>query len=241
MPLFDLSTIEHGSLLELAAGYDFFFPVSENMVSKLNRERFSIGYNSDDSDYMYAVDKLCTYRGGKLGKKKNLMKQFVTRSNPRLEAFSKQAAEDAVDILEQWQADKGKKRHETDYFPCLEAIRLFEELGMVGMICYAGTDPAGFLLAREVHPGVMAIHFAKGKNRYVGVFQYLFNQFADRVRGRADFINFEQDLGNPGFRKTKRSYCPDRLLSKLRVRPLRVGIVTGLPDDVDTRHKGGVV
>lgn len=220
MPLFDLSTVPHASLLALMDGHDFFFPVSEPAMAQLDRIRFQASFNDDDSDYLYGVDKLSSYRGTKLGKKRNLMKQFLARHEPRWEMFRTELAEDAREILEQWQADKGKAPQETDYCPCQEAIRLSEPLGLKGLITYAGSDPAGFLLAKEVHPGVLAIHFAKGKDRYVGVFQYMFNRFASHFREGTRFINFEQDLGNRNFRQTKRSYCPDRLLPKYRVRPL---------------------
>lgn len=221
MPLFDLSAVDHGSLLELLKGYDFFFPVSQEVTRHLDGNRFMMESNSDDSDYVYGVERLSTYRGEKLRKKRNLMNNFVTKHAPCCETFGSNSRDDAVEILEEWLSNKGKSLHETDYCQCLEAIRLSEELGLAGLISYAGTDPAGFLLAKEVHPGILAVHFAKGKDRYKGVFQYLFNQLASRSAGTVDFINFEQDLGKANFRQTKRSYCPERLLPKFRVCPLK--------------------
>lgn len=220
MPLFDLSVVDYGSLLELLEGYDFFFPVGQEVVRHLDGNRFMVESNSDDSDYIYDVERLSTYQGGKLRKKRNLMKNFVTKHDPCCVMFNRESKDDAREILKQWLSDKGKSLHETDYCQCLEAIGLYEELGLTGLIGYVGDDPAGFLLARKIHPRMLAIHFAKGKDRYPGVFQYLFNRFASNCRGSADFLNFEQDLGKPNFRQTKRSYCPERMLPKFRIRPL---------------------
>jgi hypothetical protein len=45
------------------------------------------------------------------------------------------------------------------------------------------------------------------------MFQHFCRHFGRPVR----WLNFEQDMGLPGFRRSKRSYGPAGLISKLRV------------------------
>jgi uncharacterized protein len=63
------------------------------------------------------------------------------------------------------------------------------------------------------------VHFAKGKRGYPGVFPHLFSRFAGMYGYRFDRLNFEQDLGKPGFRQAKHSHGPSGFLHKHRLSP----------------------
>jgi hypothetical protein len=127
-------------------------------------------------------------------------------------------AEVARALLDGWQADVAKPWAATDYAACAEAIAVRGALGLVGLIAEAAGEPAGFVLASPIGGKTAVIHFAKGLRRFDGVFPYLFRGFA-REFIRFDWLNFEQDLGNPRFRQTKRSYRPVRMGRKYRLRP----------------------
>ncbi len=75
-----------------------------------------------------------------------------------------------------------------------------------------------FIIGKELPFKMCVLHFAKGKRKFKGIFQYMFSHFANAHSNRFDFYNFEQDLGKTNFRKTKQSYCPDRIVDKHRVR-----------------------
>lgn len=220
MPLFDISEIGHERLKKMCKGMDFIYPISEQQVSRLDKTRFNIYYNNDDSDYIYSANKLKYYKGSLLSKKRNLMKQFLKTSSPNYQLLSVEHIQDALAVLNQWQMDKEKSLNETDYFPCCEAIKLIKNLNLEGLIYYVEKEPAGFIIGEEVSYDIFVIHFAKGKDKYKGIFQYMFNHFANYIGDRVNYYNFEQDLGNLKLRKTKRSYCPDKLLHKYRVCPL---------------------
>jgi hypothetical protein len=67
---------------------------------------------------------------------------------------------------------------------------------------------------------VDVIRFAKGLRRFQGVPQALFQHYARHRAATAQpplkWLNFEQDLGLPNFRRTKMSYAPAALLDKHR-------------------------
>jgi hypothetical protein len=217
MPVFDLSEVTSQYLLDKLKGYDFYFPISEESSKLFDKRLFTISYNGNDSDYVFAAEKLIHYGGRKLAKKKNLMKQFLEMTTPTAVPYDGTQKKAAEEILYQWLDDVDKPVSETDVQPCLEALANAEKLDLFGVVYYAGGEPAGFLLARELIPGMCVFHFAKGKREYKGIFQYMFNQFASYYKQRFNYYNFEQDLGKPNFRKTKQSYDPDVILRKYRI------------------------
>ena len=220
MPLFDVATVSPADLLNVIGDYDFFFPVSETTLSRLDATQFTLSHSRDDSDYLYPAENFIHYRGEKLRKKKNLMKQYLRGGVTEAYRFTSDHYDDACQVLDVWQDDKQKAAKDTDYHPTLEALANFEALGLNGFMHYRDQRPTGFLLGKEVWPGIFAVHFAKGACQDNGIFQYMFHHLAKKMEGIFHLYNFEQDLGIANFRKTKQSYCPDRLLHKYRLKPI---------------------
>ena len=220
MPLFDLTEVPHNDLLKVIGDYDFFFPVSEQTLGGLDTSQYEISHSRNDSDYLYAAENFIHYSGEKLSKKKNLMRQYLRGGKTETRRFSREHFDDARQVLDHWQQDKQKASSDTDYHPCLEALLNFETLGLSGFMHYRDQRPTGFLLGKEVWPGIFAIHFAKGTIQDNGIFQYMFHHLAREMEGVYSFYNFEQDLGITNFRKTKQSYVPYKLLRKYRLKPI---------------------
>ena len=80
------------------------------------------------------------------------------------------------------------------------------------------------VLGQMLAPGVCAIRFAKGLDSHEGLYPHMFRHFCresgSRFGAPVAWLNFEQDLGIPGFRRSKMSYRPAALLSKLRLAPV---------------------
>jgi hypothetical protein len=127
---------------------------------------------------------------------------------------------EAEGVLQAWLADKGKTAGDADDGACREALAWAAELGLQGWLLRADNEPAGFVLGQALQPGVDVIRFAKGLRRFQGVPQALFQHYARHRAATAQpplkWLNFEQDLGLPNFRRTKMSYAPAALLDKHR-------------------------
>lgn len=212
-----------GELLAAAKGHDLIFPVPEEWLPAFEGHGVTSGFSEGDSDYVYTVEKLSTYRGQKLHGQKNLLNQFLARFTPEAKPLTKDRMTDALDILETWQLDVGQPREATDYGACREAFGLYDELVLCGGIYYVDGEPGGFVIGEEIHPGMFALHFAKGKRKFKGLYQYMFNHFAKILPRQYAYLNFEQDLGVLALRIAKTSYHPDRILKKYRLSTNRDG------------------
>jgi hypothetical protein len=106
-----------------------------------------------------------------------------------------------------------------DYAAAREALENMEYLQLCGGIFYVDGEPVAYTLGEELAQGRMfVIHFEKAvlKKEYRGIYQYVNQAFAALLPDKYEFINREQDLGDPGLRQAKESYRPAGFVPKYR-------------------------
>ncbi|MGA1847205.1 DUF2156 domain-containing protein [Deferribacter abyssi] len=216
MPTINLIEIPKDIIVDVLNFVDTIFPVDEKWLNYL-KDQFVFDYKDGDSDYIYTVEKISTYKGRKLHKKRNLLKQFYRLYKHECKPLTCNFVNDAKTVLDLWVDENELDREATDYYACLEALNLLDELVLCGLIYYVEGKPAGFILGEEHNDDMFVIHFAKGLKKFKGIYQFIYNDFAKRLPKRYKYLNFEQDLGQMALRKAKSSYYPDILLKKIRI------------------------
>lgn len=217
MPTVDIDQLDLNNLKNLMTTVDFLFPVPEEWLPFFPENEFTHSFNEADTDYIYTVEKMATFKGRKLSKKRNLLKQFLELYHPDTFCLGPSRIEDAIQILDQWQEDMELPPEETDYQACLESLQMLEELDLFGIIYYVNQEPAGFIISEDLTESMLALHFAKGKKKYKGLYQYMYNTFANVLSEKYTQLNFEQDLGKLALKIAKSSYIPDAMLKKYRI------------------------
>lgn len=217
LPLFDPRHVAWQDLAGLLGDDGCLFPMPELVLAELDGNEFCWGDAEADADYVYPAENFRSYRGTLLRKKRNLMRQLLATHQITVRPLAADTEADALAIHDAWLRDKRKQPGEADDGACREAIRLRTHFGMEGQVYYADGSPAGFLLAQPFVSSVAVMRFAKGDDRYKGIYQYMFHHYCTAA-GNLQWLNFEQDLGLPNFRQTKRSYQPAAMLRKFRVR-----------------------
>lgn len=218
MPTSDVRRLDTAYLRELMRDVEFLFPIPEDWLTAFDPTKFDVTFAEGDADYVYTVEKMSTYKGRHLHKKRNLLKQFLELYAHDARPLTNNRLDEARFILDDWLRTSAMKVDETDYRPCLEALDRYEELVLCGGIYYAGGEPAGFVLGEELNPETFVLHFAKARTKFKGIYQYLFNNFAKILPPSYKYLNLEQDLDKENLRIFKSSYVPDLLLKKARVR-----------------------
>lgn len=216
MPTREVEADDVKRIGELMKDYGALFPVPEAWIKYFNPDEFDITFDQGETDYISLIDDMKTYSGRKLHNKKNLLNQFEAMYRHDAFPLTPDRAADAEEILEKWQEASGAP-DETDYYPCREALELYEELNLCGGIFYADDKPAGFILGEEINSSIFALHFAKGIPGIKGLYQYMYNRFAMIMPEKYCCFNFEQDLGLETLRRAKSSYKTSELINKYRV------------------------
>jgi len=217
MPAKVIDQADMDKIKSLMREFGYLFPIPEEWIHLFNPEEFSLSYDEGESDYISLIEDIKTYSGKKLHSKKNLLNQFESLYKHEALPLTSERIPDAAYILKEWQKFSGSLEEETDYFPCREALELYDELLLCGGIFYADEKPAGFILGEEIHDSVFALHFAKGLPGFKGIYQYMYNRFAHVMPGDYCCFNFEQDLGLESLRKAKSSYKTSELIKKYRI------------------------
>lgn len=225
VPLFALPQAPPEALATMLEDHDCFYPLSRRDIEGLSADRFALSASPDDADYLYDASRFADYAGRALAWKRSQVRQLLAQCTPRAEAFGPASAGAALRVLEAWMAQKGKAAGEADEAPCRAAIADAAALGLEGFVHFAHDEPLGFVLAQELQPGVFAMRFAKGLDSHAGIYPHMFQHFCQQFEagfGRpVRWLNFEQDMGIAGFRRSKRSYAPAAMVQKFRARLLR--------------------
>lgn len=214
MPTENIQKFSDFELLEKLNFVNCLYPIPEMWLSNL--KTFKHTCNRNDSDYFFKREKIAHYPGRNLSKKRNLLKQFLDQNEPNVVPYSEKHLQDALFILNEWQ--KTFKGKHNDFLPCQEGLSLADKLGLCGYMIYIDGYPAAFILGEILRPHLFDIHFAKGLTKYKGIYAFLFQELANRLdHQEIRCLNWEQDLGEEGLRKSKLSYQPDKIAHKYRV------------------------
>ncbi len=218
MPTRDVRSMDIDGYRDLLKTVNFLFPIPEAWLPAFPASRFESTFQDGDRDYVYTVEKMITYKGRNLHKKRNLLAQFLKLYSHDALPLTNARLDQARGILEDWQESSDTDIADTDYAACREALDRYEELVLCGGIYYADGEPAGFVLGEEVNDDTFVLHFAKARIKFKGIYQFMFNNFASILPPKYRYLNLEQDLDKENLRVFKTSYQPDIMLRKARVR-----------------------
>lgn len=217
MPTFDIRKTDRDYLKKMITSYGMIFPVPEEWKSDFENDGFAFTSNEGDADYIHHVKKISDYKGKHLHGKRNLLNQFVDAYEHEGCPLTDDRLPDALKILDSWQKETNDPPADTDFYPCAEAIKLYDKLILCGGIFYANREPAGFIIGEELNDETFALHFAKGNRKFKGIYQYMFNSFANVMPAKYCCFNFEQDMGKESLRQAKHSYKPEKMIRKFRM------------------------
>ncbi len=149
-PLFNARHAPVAVLEGLLARFDCLYPLAACHLPELHHRHWQLTASRDDADYLYPAAQFIAYRGRRLQKKRNLMRQLT--SMHRIASVPLQGAMvgQALVLLDLWLRYKGKLAGDADDAPCREALAHLRAFGFEGRLYLADDQPAGFLLAQPL-------------------------------------------------------------------------------------------
>ena len=191
---------------------------------KLPEDEFDVEELEDARDYLYSGDALRSLAGRKLHKKKNLVNSFVRTWEGRFEYRRLTCAEgsEIKSFLARWGVARDERlagQLEQESLGIHEILRCCSLLDITMAGVYIdGTLEAFTIGSYNPLEQMAVIHIEKANPEIKGLYQFINQQFLIHEFPDAVLINREDDLGDPGLRQAKLSYCPVDFARKYRIR-----------------------
>ena len=174
------------------------------------------------SDYIYRADKLATFAGNKMKKKRNHVNKFLASyPDHHIEPLSGDnlaAVTAFFDRLCSEKTDNGMAGYERNQ--TRRVLHDFAHYQSVfeGIVLFVGTQVVAFAIG-EVTGTTLHVHIEKTDHSFDGANEYIAQAMERHIASLhdIDMVNREDDAGDPGLQQSKLSYYPDLMLRKYNV------------------------
>lgn len=176
----------------------------------------------DSFDYIYEAQRLITLSGKKMHAKRNFINRFQAAHQDKwqFEPLSRENLDACWEMNLRWCAQSGcgedpGKREE--FCAVRNCFYDFEALKLQGGLLRLDGEVVAYSMGRPLCNDTFIIHVEKAFADIDGAYPMINQQFASYACARYQYINREDDVGQPGLRQAKLSYKPDLLLEKFSV------------------------
>jgi uncharacterized protein len=173
---------------------------------------FAVAEDRAVSNYLYSANALAQLAGRKYAKKRNLLAQASGLYNWSCETLNSESIDRCFAVLNSIQEEErptiqGMLKREVAALEC--TLKHFDEFAQQGLLVSVDNKPVAFSIYESISPTTVAIHFERALRSYKGLYQVVNCETAKVIVNKGfQFINREEDVGDPGLRDAKMSYHP---------------------------------
>ncbi|MEA5026753.1 MAG: phosphatidylglycerol lysyltransferase domain-containing protein [Erysipelotrichaceae bacterium] len=171
---------------------------------------------TDIDDYVYETEKLRTFSGKKLQKKRNNLNAFYNEYGERFtyEIIDQSNIEDCRDYLDDWRED-----YYDEYLVHESAgiERLFDnwnQLPVYGGLIRIDGCVRSFIIGSKLSSRMGQINVEKADEKIRGLYQAILKEFLLRNFMDLPYLNREDDMGKDNLRQAKMAYNPVFMIEK---------------------------
>jgi hypothetical protein len=227
LPLLPMDQLPPVRLQDLSLEMDIpaFFPVPGDYLTyygmKQVADLFHIEEKPANSDYVYRTEDLAQLRGNKYSKKRNLINQFERRylgeGRVNVAPITPADTDECLEYLEEWCISNDCDGEDRDDLACEKeaakyTLKHLEVLGSKGLLLRIDGEINAFGIGARLNADTGVLNFEKAFSDIKGLYQYFDRECARRLFDGFEYINKENDMGEPGLEKAKKSYHPARIV-----------------------------
>lgn len=175
--------------------------------------------NRDWSDYLYLAEDLSNMAGRRYSGQRNHINKFKKLyPNYTYEKITNDNLDRVTKFLLDFQAgfDKGSSLAKEELSRSIELMPYIYKFNLIGGFIQV-EDTIVAMAIGEVIGDTLYCHIEKADRNYQGSYQMIVKEFSSRTiadQNQIKYINREEDVGDPGLRRSKLSYHPHKLLEK---------------------------
>ena len=191
-------------------------------LEELYPGRFRFNPDRDGCDYVYRIDDLADLKGRKFQKKRNHLNRFrAEHPDCEIRPITEGDIPAVMDMAAAWYdqrmtADPHHDR-QLEKQALRRALSRMDELGIEGLTLRENGRILAMTMGSRLSADTFDIHFEKALEEVEDAYAAINQAFAAHLREKypeVRYLNREDDLGLPGLRQAKLSYCPDHLVEK---------------------------
>lgn len=192
-------------------------------AASIDRSCFIVHEDRDSFDYVYNVKELVELLGPRYERKRSLIRKFFQLypdHNIKISHLAhRNIKHEALELNRIWEKNKLKTEGMHDMQNEKIALERFFSLDnaheLISVTVEIGGDLVAFCVSELVGPDYALSHFAKADTSYVGLGDLLMRENAKAISSTdRTLLNYEQDLGVDGLRKSKSMFHPRAMLHK---------------------------
>lgn len=216
--------------LSLDTGISAVFPVPGQYLKYYGMSQvadfFEIEEMPKHADYVYLAEDLAQLKGNKYSKKRNLINQFerkyLNEGRVMIATITPADTGECLEFLEEWCISNDCDGEGRDDLACEKeaakyTLRYLEILGSRGLLLRIDGEINAFGIGTRLTPDMGVLNFEKAFSDIKGLYQYFDRECARVLFPGLRYINKENDMGEEGLRKAKKSYHPDRIVKAYRL------------------------
>ena len=187
-----------------------------------NDTRFKVEKIRDHFDYLYSTRNLIDLAGRRYHSKRNHLSGFLKSYSFSYEPFTSSIAPECLNFSDRWcQSHNCRENHSLceEWKSIKELLNNYVQLELKGAVIRINGQIEAFTFGELLNNYTAVVHYEKANAEYRGLYTAINQMFCEHELADTEFINREQDLGDPGLRKAKESYYPSRLVEKFRITP----------------------
>lgn len=175
--------------------------------------------NRDSADYVYRCEKLKTFAGKKLQKKRNHLNAFYKEYEGRwtYESIDQTNAAGCIAFLKNWHADDPDAFLQAERRGTLRILELAGRLPYRGGLIRIDGEVKAFAIGSWLSPRMCQENIEKADDEIRGLYQAIMKEWLTHEFDSAEYVNREDDMGHENIRQAKLAYHPEFLIEKYRI------------------------
>lgn len=185
---------------------------------------FAYTENENCADYVYLAEKLATYSGKALHRKKNHCNRFEAENDWDFVPLSRELFPGCLDMLDSWTEENAHRLDPSigrEREAILKAFAAYEKLGFEGGVLRVQGKIVGFSLGEFTSSDCFDVHFEKADGSINGAYPMVCRELTRQLMAahpQLTYMNREEDMGLEALRRSKRSYKPEFMVRKFTAR-----------------------
>ena len=211
-------------MIAASRGYRFVITyiteAQKNRLEEIFPGKFEFRETPEINDYIYDIEKLCTYSGKALHGKKNHCNRFEAEHDWHFEALTEDLIPVCAEMYNSWE-----KEHSGNFNAMMEfeedvidkSFIFFDKLGFDGGVLFADDEIMGFTIGERCSNNTYDVHIEKARADINGAYPMVCREFSRMINEKYPeirYINREDDMGLESLRRSKESYKPEFMVKK---------------------------